>query len=171
MDKTIHLNEKTLEQEKESFKLICKVFEVACIVLLITFAVIAALVVVLLAVNGAALNDVIVLLLNSAVLLLGMSDAVNFGRAIFRSLKSGETPFRYDIADKVKGAALALIGSGVLGILVQSLSHIFSEAFADICHYYFLVAVGGCFTGILLGMVSYIMSYGCKLQQESDETI
>lgn len=171
MAKTVDLNERTLQQEKESFMLICKIFEVACIALLITFAAVAVIVAAVIAAKGAQTNDVVVLSLNSAVLLFGMVSALNFGRAIFRSLKSGETPFRYDIADKVKGASLALCVSGVLSFLAQSFSHGFSEAFADICHYYAFMAAGGCFVGALLGIMSYVMSFGCKLQQESDETI
>jgi hypothetical protein len=59
---------------------------------------------------GAEMNDVLVIFVNSMVLLSGMVSALNFGRRIFKELKSGETPFRYDIADKVRGAFFALMG-------------------------------------------------------------
>ncbi len=171
MAKTVDITERTFEQEKEEFSTVCKVFEVACIMMFVAFAVIVAVVLGVIIAGGAALSDIIVLAVNSLVLLLGMSSALNFGRAIFKSLRSGETPFRYDIADKVKGASIALAMSGLLGILLQSVSHIFSEAFGDICHYYAFIAVGNIFIGVLLGIMSYVMNYGCKLQQESDETL
>lgn len=171
MAKTVDITERTFEQEKKEFATVCQVFEAACIVLFVTFAVIVVIVLGVAIAVGAPLNDVAVLVLNSLMLLLGMSSALNFGRAIFKSLRSGETPFRYDIADKVKGASIALVMSGLLGILVQSISHIFSEAFGDICHYYFFISVGNIFIGVLLGIMSYVMNYGCKLQQESDETL
>ena len=171
MNKTIDINEHTLETEKKEFATVCKVFEVMCTILLVVVALIMLGVVGVIAVMGAELTDVLVLFVNSIILLFGMTSALNFGRAIFKSLKSGETPFRYDIADKVKGAALALLMCGLLSIIVQSISPIFSENFSDICHYYFFIAVWNCFTGILLGIMSYVMNFGCKLQQESDETI
>ena len=160
-----------LEKEKQKFASVCKVFEVMCIVMLVVAALIMLGVVVVIAVMGAELKDVMVLFVNSIILLFGMTSALNFGRAIFKALKSGESPFRYDIADKVKGASLALILSSFAGILVQSVSPLFSEAFTDICHYYFFPTVGCLVVGLLLGVMSYIMNYGCKLQQESDETL
>ena len=171
MAKTVDVTERTLEQEKKEFGLMCRVFETLCIVVLCVFAVIAVAVVGIIAVRGAAVNDIVVLSVNSGVLLFGMTSALNFGRVIFRSLRSGETPFRYDIADKVRGASLALIICGLAGILVQAVSHSFSEAFSDICHYYFFMTVGSIFIGVLLGIMSYVFNYGCKLQQESDETL
>lgn len=171
MKKAIDVNERTFEEEKKDFTLVCRVFEVLCVVILAVFAVGALAVTVIIAVMGTDMKNVLVLSVNSAVLLFGIVSALNFGRAIFKALKSGESPFRYDIADKVKGASLALILSSFAGILVQSVSPLFSEAFADICHYYFFPTVGCLVVGLLLGVMSYIMNYGCKLQQESDETL
>ena len=171
MKQVIDINERTFEEEKKDFTLVCRVFEVLCVVILAVFAAGALAVTVIIAVMGADINNVLVLSANSAVLLFGIISALNFGRAIFRELKTGESPFRYDIADKVKGASLALILSSFAGILVQSVSPLFSEAFADICHYYFFLTIGCLVMGLLLGIMSYIMNYGCKLQQESDETL
>ena len=171
MNKTVDINERTLEKEKQEFATVCKVFEAMCTVLLVVFALIALIVVGVVIAMGAEMKDVLVFFVNSVILLFGMTSALNFGRAIFKTLKSGETPFRYDIADKVKGAALALMMSGFVSILVQSISDIFSEAFADLCHYYFFIAIGSVFVGLLLGIMAYVMNFGCKLQQESDETI
>ncbi len=171
MKKTIDVNERTFQEEKKEFALVCRIFEVICTLILIIFGLAAVIVTGVILVKGAALNDVLVLSVNSAILLFGMISALNFGRAIFKTLKSGETPFRYDIADKVKGASLALIICSLTGILAQSVSHSFSEAFSDICHYYFFMAIGSCVVGLLLGIMSYVMNYGCKLQQESDETV
>lgn len=171
MNKTVDINERTLEKEKQEFATVCKFFEVLCTVMLVVVALIMLGVVGVIAVMGAELKDVMVLFVNSIILLFGMTSALNFGRAIFKSLKSGETPFRYDIADKVKGAALALLMCGIASIIVQSVSPIFSEKFSDICHYYFFIALGNIFIGLLLGIMSYVMNFGCKLQQESDETI
>ncbi len=171
MKKAVDVNERTFEEEKKDFTLMCKVFETICIIVLVIFALVALIVTGIIIVMGAKMNDVMVLSANSAVLLFGMVSALNFGRAIFKALKSGETPFRYDIADKVRGASLALLICSFASILVQSISHIFSETSADICHYYFFMAIGGCVVGVLLGIMSYVMNYGCKLQQESDETV
>ena len=171
MKKAVDVNERTFEEEKKAFALVCKVFEVLCVVILAVFAVSALAVTIIIAVKGADTRDVLVLSVNSAVLLFGIVSALNFGRAIFRALKSGESPFRYDITDKVKGASLALILSSLASILVQSASNLFSEKFSDICHYYFFLTVGCLVVGLLLGVMSYVMNYGCKLQQESDETL
>lgn len=171
MAKVIDVNERTLEKETEEFRLVCKVFEVFCIAIFSVIFIIAVAVIGIAVFIGAEMSDVLTFAVNNAVLLMGLASALNFGRSIFRKLKNGETPFRYDIADKVKGASIALCGSGFLGILVQSVSHLFSAAFSDICHYYLFIAIGNCIVGIILGIVSYVLSYGCKLQQESDETI
>lgn len=171
MKKAVDVAERTFEEEKKDFALVCKVFEALCIVILAVFAVAALAVTIIIALLGADMKDVLVLSVNSAVLLFGIVSALNFGRAIFRTLKSGESPFRYDIADKVRGASLALLLSSFASIFVQCASHIFSEAFSDICHYYFFLMVGCLVVGLLLGVMSYVMNYGCKLQQESDETL
>ncbi len=171
MKKAVDVNARTFEEEKKDFALVCKVFEVLCVVILAVFAVGALAITVIVAVMGADMKDVLVLSVNSAVLLFGIISALNFGRAIFGSLKNGETPFRYDIADKVKGASLALILSSFAGIVVQCVSHLFFGKFSDICHYYFFLTVGCLVVGLLLGIMSYVMNYGCKLQQESDETL
>ena len=171
MNKTVDINERTFEKEKQEFATVCKVFEALCTAMLVVVALIMLGVVAVIAVMGAEFKDVMVLFVNSIILLFGMTSALNFGRAIFKSLKSGETPFRYDIADKVKGAALALMTCGMAGIIVQNISTFFSEKFLDIFHYYFFISVGNIFIGLLLGIMAYVMDFGCKLQQESDETI
>ena len=171
MKKSVDVNERTFEEEKKDFALVCKVFEVLCIAMFAVFAILALGVTVIGVVIGADIKDVLAIFVNTAVLLFGIASALNFGRAIFKSLKNGETPFRYDISDKVKGASYALMVCGVAGIMVQNISHIFSEAFSDICHYYFFIALGSIVTGLLLGVMSYVMNYGCKLQQEADETL
>jgi hypothetical protein len=160
-----------IEKEKQEFATVCKFFEVLCIVMLVVVALILLGVVVIIAVMGAELKDVMILFVNSIILLFGMTSALNFGRAIFRTLKSGETPFRYEIADKVKGASIALVMCGVMSIVIIGISSSLSDAFNGICHYFFFIAVGNCFVGLLLGVMSYVMNYGCKLQQESDETL
>ncbi|MBQ8613907.1 MAG: hypothetical protein IJ416_06795 [Ruminiclostridium sp.] len=171
MKKAVDVNARTLEEEKKDFVLICKVFEVLCIVITAVFAFIAVVVTGISVSLGAGIKDVLVFSANSAILLFGMISALNFGRTIFKSLKSGETPFRYDIADKVKGASLALLLSSFLSILVLGGSCLISEAFAGICHYYFFILMSGFVAGGILGIMSYVMNYGCKLQQESDETV
>lgn len=171
MKNVVDVNERTFQEEKKDFTLVCKVFEGLCIAILAVFAVLTLALTVIIAEMGVDMKDVLVIAANSAILLFGMTSALNFGRAIFKSLKSGETPFRYDIADKVKGASLALIICCVLCVVVIGGSCLISEAFADICHYYFFIAIGGIVAGLLLGIMAYVMNYGCKLQQESDETI
>lgn len=171
MNNTVDINERTLENEKSEFITVCKLFEVLCMVMTAVFALVVLIVSGVIISMGAELKDIMVLFANSAVLLFGIVSALNFGRSIFRTLKSGETPFRYDIADKVKGASLALIMCGMLSVVIIGISCSFSKGFSDICHYFFFIAIGSCFTGLLLGIMSYVMNYGCKLQQESDETL
>lgn len=171
MSRVKDINERTLEEEKNDFVLVCKVFEALCAVMTAVFTLLVVIITGAAVVSGAELTDIMVLLVNSVILLFGIMSSLNFGRSIFSKLKSGETPFRYDIADKVKGASLALLICGFASVVIIGFSCVFSEAFSGICHYYFFVAVGNCFVGILLGIMSYVMSYGCKLQQESDETL
>ena len=171
MNKAVDVIERTFEEEKKEFALVCRAFEVLCTVVLAVFAIVALGLTVVVAVMGMDMKDVLVLFINSAVLIFGMVSALNFGRAIFKSLKNGETPFRYDIADKVKGASFALLLCSFAEIFVLGVSSTFSEVFSDICHYYFFMTVGSIVVGILLGVMSYVMNYGCKLQQEADETL
>ena len=171
MKKAVDVNARTLEEERKDFVTICKVFEVMCMVFTGVFALLSVGVIGVIIYLGAETKDVLVIALNSGILLFGMISALNFGRAIFKSLKSGETPFRYDIADKVKGASFALLLSSMLEIIVLGGSCTVSEGFADICHFYFFILLGGFVAGGILGIMSYVMNYGCKLQQESDETL
>ena len=171
MAKTVDLNAKTLEQEKQDFILICKVFQAACIVFAVCAAALVAIVLVPLILTGAEMLTTVVFIINALTLLLGFVTACNFGWKIFGTLKNGESPFRYDIADKVKGAAFTLLGTGFIGFFIQTVSYTVSEHFSDIGHYFSFASFGCCIMGAGLGVAAYIMNYGCKLQQESDETL
>ena len=169
MKKTIDINSEKLE--KETFTTMCGVFEGLCIAFTVILGVITLGIVIVLSALGAKTADIITISVNSGILLFGMGSAVNFGRAIFKKLHSGESPFRYDIADKIKGASYALIISGLASMLINPILGIFSTAFSDICYYFIFIMFGNIFIGFLLYIVAYVMNYGCKLQQESDETL
>ncbi|MBQ8170986.1 MAG: hypothetical protein IJZ95_03235 [Oscillospiraceae bacterium] len=169
--KTVDLVERSLEKDKKDFITMCKVFQAACIVFAVCAAALVAIVLVPLILMGADMLATVVFIINALPLLLGFVTACNFGWKIFGTLKNGESPFRYDIADKVKGAAFALLGSGFIGIIIQPVSYTVSEHFSDIGHYFSFASFGCCVMGAGLGVAAYIMNYGCKLQQESDETL
>ncbi len=171
MAKTVDLNKKTLEQEKNDFIMICKVFQAVCVVFAATAAVLVAILIVPLVVLKADVLEMVVVIANAVPMLLGFVTACNFGRSIFGKLKNGDTPFRWDIADKVKGAALSLCGTCFVGIIVQAISYAVSEHFSGIGQYFTFASWGCGIMGAVLCVVAYVMNYGCKLQQESDETL
>ena len=91
---------------------------------------------------------------------------------IFRRLRAAETPFCYDIADKIKGAGHAAWGIG-FGLLVFGAAAALSLSDRQLLRPYGFgyVEFGILILGALLTISAYVFNYGCKLQQESDETL
>lgn len=91
---------------------------------------------------------------------------------IFGKLRKAETPFSYDIADKMKGLGFTLGGGGIVGGVVFIIFQLFIDDLSDEWFGFTLIAgfvlmvVGLIFTAFAL-----IFEHGCKLQQESDETL
>ncbi len=110
------------------------------------------------------------------ILFLSQFIPLGFAAKIFDKFRKGQTPFQYDVADKIKGAAISML---VLSAITQILCLIY---YALISNNVFTaelenISINGNidFTvflfGILIYAFSYVFSYGAKLQQESDETL
>ena len=177
MNKTVDINERTLEKEKKSFISFCKIAE-ALLGVALVFTIIGAIAVfvLMLASNIDSLSEGFQgdyttpeNIFNSIFIILaciGMSISLNFGVKVFKTLKDGETPFRYEIADKIKAAGMALIGTGVLEIVAGIMKGFF--AFEDTV---VKIELDFFIWGAVILAIAYIFNYGSKLQQESDETI
>jgi len=96
----------------------------------------------------------------------------NFMRQLFKRLKESDTPFRYDIADKMKGAAGVLTFGALAGMILFIICILFFNTSA---HPDFLIVQSVNLVILVIGMIlqtfALIFEYGCKLQQESDETL
>jgi|GEM_PF-1496012 len=183
MKKTVDINERTLEKEKKSFISFCKASEVVSS-LFLAFMVIAAIVfLILLMMSNSIKNEIlsenlrgdytgaegIFKSIHMLIDCLGMAVAFNFGRNTFKKLKDGETPFRYEIADKIKGAAMAVFVTATIDFIAEIIMGILEvngiwEINVEINFDYFIWSA-------ILFAIAYIFNYGSKLQQESDETI
>ncbi len=96
----------------------------------------------------------------------------NYMRRIFGRLKRSDTPFKYDIADKMKGLGYLLCGGGIVGALLFLISNLLIDKlennwFWDATAFGFVFMV----VGLIFIAFALIFEKGCKLQQESDETL
>ena len=181
MSKKVDITKRTLEQEKQDFIKICKCFGIltnvirilmaVCVVLLVLFAILGATGVSELSYEFTT-KEGIVSTLSVCAVCIGYVIALNFGVSIFRTLRNGETPFRFDIADKIKGAGYALVVTGAVGFLLNVLVQ-FLVASGDLFfgNMQYLPDTVPFFFGVMLIALAYVFNYGCKLQQESDETL
>lgn len=96
----------------------------------------------------------------------------NYVQQIFGRLRKAETPFMYDIADKMKGLAYVLGSGGIVGGAVFTVFNLFIDDLADEWFGFSLIA-GFVFMvmGLIFTAFAFIFEHGCKLQQESDETL
>ncbi len=171
MKKAVDITERTLEKEKKSFTESCSFWAKACKALMVIMAIVG---------GYSVLIDLFVLkpetiltAITNGIYVITNCIGLNFGSKIFKSLKTGETPFRYDIADKIKGAGQIMVGGGALCFFMEILVTIL-DSFKIIGAYEMLNMTDGgsaLIAGGALLMIAYIFNYGCKLQQESDETI
>lgn len=177
MKKVIDVTKRTLEEEKKSFIELCKIFHSCSIILKVFCAVLLAglfALMIFALIKGKGQMTALTLLVEGAVFFGTIIASMNFISAIVKKLKDGETPFRYDIGDKIKGAGLSLCSGGFLGFLAIFFTSTLANPTDDIGLFTVVFFVGYCGFGIVgavVTMFSYIFNYGCKLQQESDETV
>lgn len=181
MDKVVDLNEKALEKEKKDFNKMCRFFEMLatvfrtlimiCVPILLVFYIISALGWVDIGEDFRSAEGLITTIALS-ITCIGYVIALNFGAKIFKTVRTAETPFRYDVSDKMKGAGLALIVTGILGFILNVLVRVLmanSTLYFDTMTY--MPDTVPFLFGVFLLALAYIFNYGCKLQQEADETI
>lgn len=103
----------------------------------------------------------------------------NFLRLIFRKLKTSETPFLTYVSEKINAIAYTLVGGGgvyfiatVSVLFPMSIVNEIPLTFTD-DDFAFCVLWSGTviMVGFIFRAIAYIFDYGCKLQQESDETL
>ncbi len=175
MKKTVNITERTLEKEKKSFIEACEFWHGACVALIV-ICVILAIGSLGTGIYSKSLSGVFESVSETATFII-YCISLNFGATVFKKLKTGETPFRYDIADKIKGAGQVMIWGSVIVIVLETVMNI-AMGFLDEAG----IAEAGeafnpslnipiIFAGGALLMIAYIFNYGCKLQQESDETV
>lgn len=93
--------------------------------------------------------------------------ALRFGAAAFRSMERSETPFLYDVSDKVKAASFWLVGGGIVCSLYKGIVGLFGfDLFSSE-----LSLTGNLVSGMILFALVYVIEQGCRLQKESDETL
>ena len=180
--------ERTLAQEKGRFDKFCRIMHVISTLLWILFmigAVFCLIVPIVQAVqyrnNGGAvrMTETLVSVLYVFLVLGGIGLLWNSARHIFRRLRTAETPFCYDIADKIKGTGFLAILLGIISFVYRTIvellvkngglkSFVKSDGFVDL-DFTFIYSV--IILGVVLMMTAYVFNYGCKLQQESDETL
>ena len=128
--------------------------------------------IIILASNGSAIvwEKIPSIIMSSAFLVI-----VNFLRLIFKQLKKSETPFLPEVVRRIKAIAYTFVISGgvyniitwcVLGCL-QALNAIPTVNGVSINGW----GMGMIAVGCIFWAIAYIFNHGCKLQQESDETL
>ena len=180
--------ERTLAQEKSRYEKFCRIMYGISTVMTIFFLLAAVFCLIVTIVqeiqykNNGGETDILATVISALYVTLvlgGIGLLWNAARHIFRRLKTAETPFCYDMADKIKGAGFLAILVGVISCVYRLIVDVLlrngvirtfvkSDGYMDI-GYPFIGFLG--ILGIVLIMVAYVFNYGCKLQQEADETL
>lgn len=181
MAKTVDLNEKTLEKEKQDFIKMCRFFEMLANVLKIGMLVCVPVLVVVIVLSttgiiemGEHYNSAEGIVSTGALCIscVGFIIALNFGVKIFKNVRTAESPFCYDIADKIKGAGFALAVTGVVDFLMNvTVKFLVANGTLYFKTMTYLPDTIPFLFGAFLLALAYIFNYGCKLQQEADETL
>ena len=180
--------ERTLAQEKNRYDKFCRMMHVLSTLLCILFTAGAVFCLIASTVQfinfrnqGGKTNAVFFLVPVFYLFLVlgGVGLLWNSARHVFRRLRTAETPFCYDIADKIKGTGFLAILLGVIWCVYRTIAEMLikngtirfvweQEGFREL-GYTFIFSV--IILGVVLMMTAYVFNYGCKLQQESDETL
>lgn len=176
----IDINERTHKKETKEFISACQVFEIFSIIGLVVFAAIALFLLweaIFNAEHASAAAEitvfsVIISNISNIICCIGICIALKFSAAIFGRLKDGETPFRYDIGDKIRAAGITLAATGAVAFVIKFTCDLLNSI--NVITDNVPVELNDsslCLMGALICIFSYIFNYGCKLQQESDETL
>ena len=174
--KTVDVNERTLEQEKQYLKKTSEIVRIEAV----CFAIALILLMVMETIPSVSDDGIDTSLLFWVKLIFlpfQAADAIvisKFVIGLFKEIETGTTPFRYSIADKLKGLSDAiLVGSVIFAapVIISTFVCAFTETEASQTNAYAVIMLGGLFLGALFRALSYIFNFGCKLQQESDETL
>ncbi len=181
MKKAVDINERTLKQEKQGFLKMCACLEgiTNAIRVILTIFTPLAFVCGILAITGVYVPEGVtdatayfIEYMAISVVSVGFMITFNFAGKIFSTLKNSETPFCYDAADKMKGAGIALVGTGVAAFAINLTALIMERSgnmlLADMTY---LPDFDSMAFGVFLIVLAYVFNYGCKLQQEHDETL
>ena len=184
MKKTIDVLERTLEKEKESFvktnkglHLVFTVFQVLSLMMAIMTSIMLVMtgIIAVFKISDSIRFPDVYPTLTLLVISVCYFIAFNHARKIFDIFKNGESPFRYDVADKMKGAATAIIAANLInfaiGLVYFAVGGFMKLNNAEVFEMEFKFDLGGLILGILIYAFSYVFNYGAKLQQESDETL
>ncbi|MGN0617979.1 MAG: hypothetical protein ACI4J7_03045 [Ruminiclostridium sp.] len=177
----IDINERTHKKGTAEFVKSCQIFQVFSVFFLVILAATSlflAAEIIFTAVGIANVGEssvmtVVVKNVSYIICCIGICISLKFSAAIFGKLKDGETPFRYDIGDKIKAAGITLVVTGIAAFLIQFSCELLLafDVIADNITMSDFSDTYLCIIGALLCIFSYIFNYGCKLQQESDETL
>ena len=171
--KTVDVNERTLEQEKQYLKKTSGIVRIEAM----CFAIALILLMVRDLIPGDGEDVSVVFWVKLIFLPFQAAAAIvvsNFVIRLFKEIETGETPFRYSIADKMKGLSDAVLAGSIVFAapgIVSTFIYTFTETEGSQTNASAVIMLGGLFLGVLFRALSYIFGYGCRLQQESDETL
>lgn len=172
--KTVDVNERTLEQEKQYLKKTSGIvrIEAVCFGICLILLLVRELITTYGAEGASALFviDLVCLPFEGAAAFV----TANLVVKLFKEIENGETPFRYSVADKMNGLSNAVMACGIVFALPRFAGQIvgFVTEMPDVSsNETGVIVLGGIFLGLVFKSLSYIFGYGCKLQQESDETL
>lgn len=94
--------------------------------------------------------------------------AANQGAGVFRSMEKSETPFLYDVSDKIKAASYALV---IGSVICSFYKFIVTALGTDLLHTAGIETTSPVLMGLILFALVYVIEQGCRLQKESDETL
>ena len=173
--KTVDVNERTLEQERQYLKRTGEIERIEAVCFAIALILLMVRDIIPSGSDGEELSVMfwvkLIFLPFQAVAAIVVS---NFVIGLFKEIEKSDTPFRYSVADKIKGLSDAVMVCGVIFALPQFINQIiciFSNLSDTTSNSAAVIILGGIFLGLVFKALSYIFGYGCKLQQESDETL